>query len=223
MTSTWYAILLFTAALAIFHVLLVWLPATRLGETAWKKIDYIWLSLTLISLVALTSEARQSLASNMLPLLETRVMFAGQDFQNTLPRWEEFVCNPPYEKSERSPPNFDELMQELSRYCGWLGELRPIINTSVEQHQLIDYLPFEVTTGHLTIIGDLEHLAYQVDSYNAAVREFDQASLDAEKSELDFILGYFAPILLAVALALRITKVSGELWWSQNKRSYPEN
>lgn len=222
MTSTWYVILLFTAALAIFHIILVWVPTTRLGETAWKKVDYIWLSFTLISLVSLTSEARQLLASNILSLLETRVMSAGQDFQHTLPRWEEFVCNPPYQKSELSPPNFDEMMQELSRYCDWLGEISPIIDVSIEKRQIINHPQFDVTTGQLIIVGNLEHLAFQIDSYNAALRELDQASLDAEKSEFDLMLGYFAPVLLAVALALRVTKVSGELWWSKKKAVLPK-
>ena len=57
----------------------------------------------------------------------------------------------------------------------------------------------------------VDSLHQSVDVYNLVVREHAGLLESQEKSEFERTLAMLSPLLLAVALALRITKVTGEI------------
>ena len=61
--NIWVVLLVLVAALVIFHVL--FLKLFRLPEVWWKKVDYIWLSMTVLGLIGATSQARQVVATDL--------------------------------------------------------------------------------------------------------------------------------------------------------------
>ncbi len=57
----------------------------------------------------------------------------------------------------------------------------------------------------------VEQLREQVRRYNTALADVERLQVEAEKSELELTLAMIAPFLITVAIALRITKVTGEI------------
>ena len=63
--STWTILLIFVVLLIVFDLILVrWL---KLGNFAWKIVDYIWLGVGALGLIGAASQSRQITATNFLP------------------------------------------------------------------------------------------------------------------------------------------------------------
>ena len=202
----------FFLALLLFHVPLVW--SWQLDKTGWKRVDYIWLSFALLGVLAEVGSARQMIASEL-------VHSAGQ-FADNQARWivnridagvSEMVCRR-FEPSEPFPRDaeFDRYQQEFDELCAWFGEAKL---------RIADGLPAEIPLSLETLGGRaapagadpwmVTSLEDAVSGYNEARQIGGRLRAQSEPSKFEFFLLFIEPSLIAIAVALRMTKVTGEL------------
>jgi hypothetical protein len=205
----WHVLAVFCVALLLMHAVLVyWL---KLGKVAWKRADYFWLGATILSLIGAAAEVRRNIAADDLKTRAERRDWAWHHVVDEA----RFMTGPavcsPFVKTEWSPANFDEIQRQYRLVCKASGALLAALPLETP-----DQLPPILRTQRPPI-SDTILLSFYSDVDEAGrmfLREqsqYNQTRDAAERSEWDSTLVVVSPILLALALALRITKVTGEI------------
>lgn len=209
--ATW-ALAFFLFFVTGFHVLLVWL--FPLGKRGWKKVDYWVSAFALLGLVGSLGSVRQLIAQNMSTLAQSRLeaenrfLISQLDFGSS-----PAICRK-FERTQFSPPPdvFDQRQQEFDLLCHWFESARAKLSREplAEGSSLtIEYFgtPLPKDADGST----LRDFQASIVRYNDALSLNRNLSAASQRTELEQLLFAFGPLLGAVALALRITKVSGEL------------
>jgi hypothetical protein len=193
----------------VFHLL--FLKLFPLGRFGWKVADYVWLGAAAIGLLTATTDVRQIFAPTAVEWSEWRRNRAYEELRHEV----EFlsgsaVCRT-FIRTEFSPANLTEMQAEFDRVCERFGEmlstLPQIPPESLNENELRDRPPVEDTIL-LDLYGDLDAAIVR---FSEAKRVLAESRESVRRTGLEISLVATAPILLALALALRVTKVSGEL------------
>ena len=201
----------FVAALVIFHILLVW--PRNLSKKGWKYVDYVWLVVALLTIVSFSSDFRRQVTENKLELAMLRVKSMHALFSDLYANQPpSYVCMK-FVRGEFSPDNFDDVQEEFDRICDWFRLFGPRFSTTT----LPDYHPFPIelleapnsTSEFLVeVIGELKQ---QLSYYNDAVDARMRASRETAETEFEESIRLLWPWLFYLAVALRMTKVTGEV------------
>ena len=260
--------ILFGFSSLFFHVVLVWW--WKLGDIAWKVVDYIWLAFALVSVAAAIAnvriiEAASSLetARNESATLYTSFSTEIQSVANRCPDWRkrvpigddnypgqnaygakclEVLCNWLIGESERYPlvqpnnldglPAFPESTNPPNEeYKAPPCDDPPSDFDSLPNRRIVefglDYLD-RLTSYTPVSGGDVEKKIEQLPSMAKHFNE-NQKVVKERQKELkhallkDANIRYGAPIFLALALALRFTKVTGEIVLHRRKAKAAKN
>lgn len=190
----------------------------KLSKKAWKRVDYIWLSFATIGLVGASSQVRLMVASSELNFFNERAVSTYDSFHASIihnASESGYVCRK-FIKSEYSPPEpeFTNVQKEFDLTCTWFQTIAKKLPTApLEQEQIhFIYLPDKdpsiKNTSLLEVISDVHE---ELNNYNKVVKEAEELRSMNQQSYFEKTLTYLSPWLLAFALALRITKVTGEL------------
>ena len=208
LSNIWYALLALFITILVLHLALVY--PRNLSKKQWKRIDYVWISFTAIGLIGATNNVKVALSKNQLLIASDRIPFQYKYVCSFLsPEGSKTVCRE-FVRGELSPSNFDSVVVDYDRTCQWSKNLYRIL-TSIDttNYQQIDTtkIPLLETNDNKWFKGVILE---GIREYNKLVKEqYDnQAEIDSgQQSELLF----FTPLLLILGLAIRITKVTGEL------------
>ena len=214
-TNIWTMMAVFTALLFVMHVVLVyWL---KLGKVAWKRVDYVWLGFTVLGLIGASAQARQVMASNFLLASQDRVesSFSLARYWIDSYNGASYICRK-FVRSQYSPPpeEFERLQKEYDVACGWFKSISATVPVTVPKPPTLilwNALPAEPPEQDTVIKGCIRTVRSALETYDNQVREHDALELKTKRSEFEFTFVLIFPLLLAFALALRITKVTGEI------------
>lgn len=209
-TNTWKVVGLFLLFLCVCHVVLIrWRP---IGSIAWKKVDYVWLSMAFIGILGSIGNGRGIVANNMLKLemgwLESsRSYVESMANDGTSPS----ICRKFIPSTLFSPKELAQVQGEFDAQCRWFREA----------YSTIKNLPKTVTKISATTLlapypsgGDQSHFKFLSDAivaYNANVERVIELQNEAKENQFETILRLLGPAVVALALALRITKVTAEI------------
>jgi hypothetical protein len=211
-----YLLGLFVALLLVMHLVLIRLSS--LSDVAWKKVDYIWLCAAALGLIGSSGKVDQFLS-------ERYSHGHGQWTANSYRFLRNSLINPVgvctiYTKSPNSPPDFDEMAKENQELCLKSNEIAKQMPKSFENG---DYPPL-ADTGfkrfgqnvkyETQFIANINRIA---DEYAADQAAFAQYKETSKPSDAEDVLTVLSPLLIAFALALRITKVTGDIKNARNK------
>lgn len=205
------------AVLLIFcHVILVkWL---RLSKVAWKYVDYVWLSFAALGLVSAAGEVRKTGAATALGAFEGR---ASSNFQFAKSLVESYARKPgalcrTFTHSESSPPldQFNRTVKEYELACEWITaaatNLSSMAASPLTRINQANLPPKPAVTDE-----DIGQIFLSLDSqfqwYNESIDDLEILRARAKRTPGELYLVFCSPFLLAFALALRITKVTGEI------------
>jgi hypothetical protein len=200
---------------ALHAVFVYWRP---LSKRWWKRLDYVWLTFAALGLVGAAAEVRRSTANSQLGLFQDQASRALRDVHGEA----EFLSRSPgvlcrtFTRSEYSPPpaEFDRIQSEYTKACDWAKKvearlpreisvpLAKIDTNSLPQRPVIS----ESEPIHLT-----DDLYRQIEFYNSSVQTVRGLAGRSKRENLEWTLILLGPFLLAIALAIRFTKVTGEL------------
>ena len=202
----------FVAATAVFHAALVF--AWPLGRVGWKVVDYVWLLVGLLGALSGVQAVRQEIAAGLLPeaedvlrtdaaaIVDRIAIGASPAVCRTL---DPFEAAPQDEETARRQREFDEVCawfrSAKRRVDGGLPTERPLTMEALGGGSVPQAAEFSI----------VESLADAVARYNRAHATVERLSAQADQSDAEATLTTIGPFLIAIALALRITKVTGEL------------
>lgn len=208
----------FLSALVLFHVLFVYLPKSCLTKSGWKRTDYLYLLLGGLGLLWSVTNNRVEYAQNVGELATTRFQTAYEELRAELSEASlgSIVCIR-FQRSEYSPPEseFSRIQNEYVAACDWMRAYSSTLPSSLSPGDGVNALL--VGLHHHPIFADqvlnqdfqlVDHFANNLEMANSDYASVQKKHRPTESEDLMHAL---APFLLAVALALRITKVTGEL------------
>lgn len=211
-TSLGWVLIVFLSALVTFHFLFVW--PRNLTKVGWKIVDYFWIAAALLGVIGSVGVARQAVAQNLLATASARLETFASGVESAVRFGTSGAICRRFVRTEFSPPpgELDRIQREFDNQCAWFKDALEKLKTSPLMKREI--LTLENLGNPPPKGGDawaLTSLRESLDRYNNAVANFKRLSEDTRRTELESLLTVVGPFLLAIALALRITKVSGEI------------
>jgi hypothetical protein len=207
-SNFWYALLALFILTLILHFFLVY--PDNLSKKKWKSIDYLWITLTAIGLIGATSNAKAVLSKNILAITKNRISFQYNYIHSFLPtEGSNAICRD-FVRTEFSPSNFDSIVTDYNNTCDWSKKVFQLINLiDTTNFQLIDttkipHLQTKDNNWFKNVIVD------NIREYNKLITQNLESQIQVDESEqTEFV--FYTPLLLILGLAIRITKVTGEL------------
>ncbi|HWY60172.1 MAG TPA: hypothetical protein VNZ03_37270 [Terriglobales bacterium] len=203
-TSGWTTALVFVVALAAFHIRLVWL--SPLSKAGWKRVDYYWLALGALGLVGASSQARETAINSYSRVVDgfyqgfDPVQYAVGTSRERLTQRRQVVDQPP------------DVKLAYEAWEKWLNDVHDRVAASVPGARIDESVlanePIVLVEGAASATKDIRQAIH---GHNQWVERRTELGLATKQSMGEDILRLFSPVLLALALALRITKVTGEL------------
>jgi len=191
---------IFLVLLVVFHLLLIWL--IPLSAKQWKLIDYIWVSLTFISSLGLVDEARRYKAEMQIVPAAKQLELDSQAMENWFENYREFAC-----EERAGDPDSDEL-------CRWVSRKQSDLQLILAD----DEQPVSLPTAFIDEVANVQLLSQQerqlaatlLRAYQDSRNTLASSTRASQRSFWRQLLVVFAPLLFAAALALKMTKVTGE-------------
>jgi hypothetical protein len=208
--------LAFAIFLVAFDIILVrWL---KLSKVTWKKVDYVWLGFASLGIFSAVSQVRVMTANAQADMFREGAVLAFSSLRylaDSNASDPGAICRT-FVRSEYSPPpgEFDSTQREYNQACEWAKHVARTIPAKVPtpakpiSQGLLPARP-SASAGDLKEM--IDGLYFQFDVYNKHSEALSDLSEETKRTGTEDILIYFGPLLLVIALALRITKVTGEI------------
>ena len=209
-TSPGYVVLIFCVLWTIFYVVLVKL--NTFDDLFWKRVDYVWLAAAAIGLITSSAQVNRALAQSYVEGGESARVVATYGFLRNFLNGPFWVCLP-RNRTEFSPPDFDEIVREQQTLCRQAKEVAARMPRDLPSDfptlESMGYQRIGVMAKYEAGFGKmLDDWAQQYQEQRAKYMNLVAAS---KQSGWELFMGLLGPLLLAFALALRITKVAGEV------------
>ena len=207
-SNIWYALVALLIISIVLHLFLVY--PKNLSKKQWKRVDYIWIELTAVGLIGTTNNVRLVLNKNQLLLTYPRLASQIKYINSFLsPEGSKIVCRTSV-KTEYSPSNFDEIVKDDNNACEWSKKIYQIIkriDTAAYTSVNMSEIPPLETSENIWFKGVILD---NINKYNSLVLDKENCARQIDDLNKDTFL-VFSPLLLILGLAIRLTKVTGEL------------
>jgi len=195
----------------LFHIGFVWVKTLR--DVTWKHVDYIWLFAAVVGLLVSSGKAARFIASNQLDMQEPVVSTSYDFLRAAIKNGVTGSACWPRVRGENSPKNFDEIDESRRVICEQYKKLDAQMPDSVEPpfRPLAD-LGFVPITGDETYWkNETEAVRSEAFTYEKDLAKYSELVVRKHSSQWEDAYIAMGPLLLAFAVAIRITKASGEI------------
>lgn len=219
--NTWKILGLFALFLIAFDLVLVrWL---QIGKRGWKRADYFWLAFAALGLLGAVSHARQRMASGQTPYAEMRTTATFERLRDLTKSYSQtsIICRK-FVRSQYSPPleDFDRTQREFDATCQWFKSIFEALPATLPKDEIATVnLPSKPSVSQPDLVQFISSFDLALNEFNRALRGEKFLRENSHETDADVMMALFTPILLAAALALRITKVTGELKLDKSPKS----
>ncbi|WP_105170494.1 hypothetical protein [Pseudoalteromonas sp. T1lg24] len=213
MYNIFQLLLVFIVFLGLFHYFLVF--KKNLSKKQWKQVDYIWFCMSFIGLISLASDVRISQVSQDKLIQESHM----ETFWNVADRLSKdaestYECNV-FKMFDNDSDKKDYALNKdrFSSACEWRKETELFfsdLNQESYPEVKIDDLPIPKLDSS-ELLGDYEWLQREIPIYNLHRESWLEIKSNSFKNTFEQILYLLSPFFIAIALALRLTKVTGEV------------
>jgi len=206
------AIVVFLGATLVFHSAYL-IPYFVLGKSPpkrfWTAVDYAWISLLLVSLVTAAAEVRVYFSPSPLRLHEGWAQGQFKSTQSLALQSQLYFCD---RADDENWP--DETGAAFKRACDWFTDMTDALEGGYDSRDWRDFLtrhrrePPEVD---LVVQQGKEEAIRSLEWLEKECAALEEQRRQAKLSLPEEILVFFWPHLLALSLAVRVTKVTAEL------------
>ena len=201
-------LLIFIGSLVAFHLSLVW--PRNLSKRGWKVVDYIWVSVALLGLFAAVATSRKTSAEALKYWANGRVEAEQSFLRSALKSGAH--CRT-FVRSEYSPPEpeYSRLLKGANEQCEWFKRANEKLSDSITAKNAIRPDILNVPPPRFGDDFPITHFEQALGRYNEAVVDFNRLNESTQNTPSETGLAIFGPLLFAIAIALRLAKVTGEL------------
>ena len=195
----------------ILHALLVY--AHPLSDSGWRRADYLWLAGAVLSLLGMSAEARHQWLELRKPISEQLHLASVDYLRDSFLVLRIFPCHVEFGKADSAGGGQAGRVDQYEAYCRWLTETEQAMDRLFRTRSKIDLTVFTRAAAFAGLPGVAEMLARLTKiaaEYNRTLDELNQWA-SFESSGTETFVKAISPILLSFALALRITKVTGQI------------
>lgn len=207
-----FAVGVFLGALLSFHLLfVVWF---RIGKLGWKIVDYFWLGFAALGLIGASGQATRLVATSHLSALNDLAPAIKDPVQEAVSLYagNGYLCRT-FIRSEWSPPpeEFARNQGEFDAVCKWFKDLAPLIPKDPFTVLNTKALPPAPVVNQTDLKAHIKTFHEALAQRERVIVKHLQLAALAKSSDGEQSLTYLSPLLTALALALRFTKVTGEI------------
>jgi hypothetical protein len=206
----WHVVVLFVLT-TLFHILFVWqFPFTRHD---WKRVDYIWLAFAGVGLVGATSETRRLQAGWTQESVRFQAGVKLALLREEVQSDTSYFCREQW-KPAPGDSIIDPVRRDFPRTCTWFRALGAALPDSLGvdlPEELGKGVPAPPPVQAVTAVQDIHDATTLLEGYKQDQHGYQQSAKDREDGPLEIAFKLAGGFLLVFALALRITKVTGEL------------
>lgn len=191
----------FLIALTLLHVLFVF--KYPLTARQWKLAEYVWVALALVSVVGVFEEARLLRSDNAVEQYREVAEAKSRAVENWFEVYSIYAC----EENGRSP--------EMTQLCRWVKVKTSDLKLVLANEEFPADIPGNLLLGLDAItegIGDEDKriIAGYLGGYVEARDAYLAALAGSKYTTLSALLISLAPLMFALAIALKFAKVTGE-------------
>jgi hypothetical protein len=207
----------FLVSLALFHIVLIyWLKLTK---RQWKQIDYVWISIGVLGLFGSGISLRRALAAEYLEIAQTRLAAKHQGLTARVRGLSDSRVCRTFGRSESSAAVFDETQTEFDQVCDFGRRLAAILpdEPTADLGDFRAALEKRPPAKNELVKDIYAGVDRALANYVAYFADFKRIKAQSEYGSNDLLYMVVSPNLIAIALALRMTKVTGEMRLERSK------
>lgn len=191
----------FLVSLIILHYCLVY--KYPLTAAQWKLAEYVWVALALVSVVGVFEEARLLRTDNDISQFREVAETKSRAVENWFDVYSIYAC----EENGDSP--------QMTQLCRWVKVKNSDLRLVLANEEFPADIPSNLLIGLEDItegigMADKEVIANYLDDYLNARAAYLEAVDGSKYGTMSLLLISLAPILFAIAVALKFAKVTGE-------------
>jgi hypothetical protein len=211
---------IFVVEVLVLHLFLVRRePSSRLSKKSWAIVQYVIIALGFSGLLGAVSTARKLIAQDFVKYTNDTPsqFFAHARSMIDQGSTEGSICRT-FVRSDSSPPpeQFDRAQHEIDAVCSWYKQLaKSFPTTAPSDSGQIPWstLPPPPSVTQPQLVEEVGRVRQQLENYNYVAQRHARFEEAARTTTADSIVAALAPILISFALALQVTKVTGETWF----------
>lgn len=207
----WGILLVFLVVTAVLHLTTVY--PFLLGEVWWKASDYLWIGLTIGSLLVAAGDARRYFAQIDLDRIGAALQAHRRDIQHAAERSADLFCDRISVRSPYSPPDFDRIAEQHRLTCEWFRNAQALLRERFQapDHQVEeDFLPLDERIEYSFGMQNITYLKTDLAHYRFLLADRDRKQRETAEGRGSVAI-VLAPYLLAFAFAVRATKATAEI------------
>ena len=208
-SNTYWVIGIFIFFTLLLHLLFVFL--WPLSLKTWKVADYLWLMLAFLSTLGLVGEAKQYRAESNHFESQWATTQSLNEVRGWFTNYQVYICDEVKILKEKKLDNTD-----YHNLCDWLegriNDLNLIQKASDKEFPVLSSSLSDGLGQFSTIIPRIEQkiLDARIEKYTQKHLAHTENISAEQRSPLQMFIIILAPMMLAFALAIRVTKVTAE-------------
>ena len=209
-TDFYLVIGVFIGALILCHMLLIFIyPQSAIY---WKRVDYVWLLMACIGLVSSVGAGKEVILKNAIGTEIKRLNNARDHFLYvTKDEAASLVCfKVNRNEATQTELEFKKYQEEFDAQCSWFKVVESYLNVLL-QEQPSEEFHYSTSYPHGGEQAAYKQYLVAEKIYNDEVHSVRQLNGMSAMTPLEERAKLFGPIVLALALALRITKVTADV------------
>lgn len=200
--------LMFLISLALLHFFLVY--KFPLNARQWKLAEYVWVALALVSVVGVFEEARLLRTDNQLDQYREAAEGKSRAIENWFDVYSIYAC----EENGANP--------EMTQLCRWVKVKNSDLQLVLANEEFPADIPSNLLLGLEAInegLGEADKRVIEgyLTGYLEARTTYIEAVEGTKYGTMSLLLISLAPLLFAIAVALKFAKVTGEYRLLRNK------
>lgn len=190
---------------------------SRLSDIGWKKVDYVWLAAAVAGLALQSEQVRTAWFTSDYESYKLDVSSAEFDVKRyARDLTNGYFCNG-LDSNSRSADSAEVEAEEFRRACAQF-EVFKIRDMSVPLYYDMKFATAAEHAYEIIPLYESAEIKKRLNRLNNAYKRYDElldglneSRRKTEPFEFEVVLHWFSPLLLALALALRFAKVTGEI------------
>lgn len=183
-----------------------------INKTILRLMDFLWILVSFIAIIKLTSDIRPIVIDNLLETATARVEKDKSALTTQLSFIRYRACGQFQKKTNFSPDDYDKKKSQFDYFCNWAKKNIAIKNDDtnkyIENEDIFSTIKSLHNSDLLGIINKYKELK---NTYLTDQKYMNDLKLKSKKTDAEENIYYISPLVISIALSLRLVKYIGDI------------